>query len=171
MSDVLIVSPITQAITELDKTRENLVNVASKTGEVIGAYAKAISNAFNIVSTTGEVITAWYDLKGKKAQPVKAERAKFVEVMKARGFESSTIDTYWMRVKEASGRVKTKNRVSGGTAVDDATIRDLKMILNRIDNAERETAPLSFKIVDLLLECADMAGIDTSAYGLTSDEE
>jgi uncharacterized protein YifE (UPF0438 family) len=163
MSDVLVVSPSGDTVTQLDTARDNLANVATKTGEVIGAYAKALCKAFNLVSTT--------DLKGKKSQPVKAERAKFVEVMKARGVIPDTIDQYWKRVKEASGRVKTTNRVSGGTSVDDANIRDLKTILNRIDNAESENAPLSFKVVNLFLEIADQMGVDTSKYGLTSDTE
>lgn len=171
MSDVLVVSPSGDTVTQLDTARDNLANVATKTGEVIGAYAKALCKAFNLVSTTGETITPWYDLKGKKSQPVKAERAKFVEVMKARGVIPDTIDQYWKRVKEASGRVKTTNRVSGGTSVDDANVRDLKTILNRIDNAESENAPLSFKVVNLFLEIADQMGVDTSKYGLTSDTE
>ena len=98
MSDVLVVSPLTpvaQAVTELDKKREDFANVAEKTGEVLKAYAKAICNAFNDLSTTGEVILPWYDKKGKKAKPIKAERDKFVEVMVARGISTESIDKYW----------------------------------------------------------------------------
>jgi hypothetical protein len=91
--------------------------------------------------------------------------------MESKGFETGTIDVYWGRVKDASGRVKTNNRVSGGTSVDELNIRDLKTMLNRIDNAETENAPLSNKVVDLLIAAADLMGIDTSAYAITGDNE
>jgi len=177
MENIQVVSPsfqltnVSLAIATLDTTRTNLVNVASKTGEVLQAYANAMNQAFNIVDSLGNVIKPWYDLKGKAQKGVKAERALFVTAMETKGFETGTIDVYWGRVKDASGRVKTNNRVSGGTSVDDLNIRDLKTILNRIDNAETENAPLSNKVVDLLIQAADLMGIDTSAYAITGDNE
>ena len=177
MDTITIVSPafpmtsVSQAVATLDTTRTNVVNVAGKTGEVIGAYGSAMCQAFNIVDSLGNVVKPWYDLKGKLAKGVKEERAKFVTAMESKGFETGTIDVYWGRVKDASGRVKTNNRVSGGTSVDELNIRDLKTMLNRIDNAETENAPLSNKVVDLLIAAADLMGIDTSAYAITGDNE
>ena len=178
MENVTVVSPsfpltnVSLAIATLDTTRTNLVNVASKTGEVLQAYADAMNQAFNIVDSLGNVIKPWYDLKGKAQKGVKAERALFVTAMESKGgFETGTIDVYWSRVKDASGRVKTNNRVSGGNSVDELNIRDLKTMLNRIDNAETENAPLSNKVIDLLIAAADLMGIDTSAYAITGDNE
>jgi len=177
MDTIHVVSPsfpmtsVSQAVATLDTTRTNLVNVASKTGEVLQAYADSMNQAFNIVDSLGNVAKPWYDLKGKLAKGVKEERAKFVTAMESKGFETGTIDVYWGRVKDASGRVKTNNRVSGGNSVDELNIRDLKTILNRIDNAETENAPLSNKVIDLLIAAADLMGIDTSAYAITGDNE
>jgi hypothetical protein len=50
---------------------------------------------------------------------------------------SATVDTYWSRVKTASGYVP-KGRVSGGTDVDAKTAAELKTMINRILNAEEE---------------------------------
>ena len=171
---VAVVAPFTmtnvsQAVANLDSTRTAVANVAGKTGEVIGAYGVAMCQAFNLTDKDGNITTPWYDLKGKLSQGVKDERAKFSSAMEAKGFAKPTIDVYWQRVKEASGRVKTVNRVTGGNSVDDMNIRDLKTILNRIDNAN--DAPLSNKVVALLLQAADQMGIDTKNYAIGQDQE
>jgi hypothetical protein len=64
-------------------------------------------------------------------------------------------------VKDAAGRPKKAGKVSGGNSVDDLNIRDIKTILNRILGTDEDSAPLSFKAKDLLLEVADLIGIDT----------
>jgi len=166
-----IIATTPAPVVNLDKAREGVVNVAGKTGEVIKTYGAAMCQAFNLTDPQGNVTTPWYDLKGKLALGVKEERAKFVGAMQSAGFETPTIDVYWQRVKEASGRVKTQNKVTGGVDVDAENIKMLKSILNRIDTVEPEKAPLSNKVVALLLMAADQMGIDTSAYAIGQDQE
>ena len=161
-SNVLVVAP-TYLVADLSVTRKAFVGGLVKTGALIKDYAGDMCAQFNTA------VTPWYELKGKLAKGVKEERALFVADMTEAGYEKGTIDVYWQRVKEASGRVKTTNRVTGGTSVDDMNIRDLKTILNRIDNAD--DAPLSNKVVDLLIAAADLMGIDTSAYAVSGDNE
>jgi len=170
MEKTIIANAIPLVI-NLDNARTAVVNVAGKTGEVIKTYGAAMCQAFNLTDPQGNVTTPWYDLKGKLALGVKEERAKFVGAMQSAGFEQGTIDVYWQRVKEASGRVKTQNKVTGGIDVDAENIKMLKSILNRIDTVEPEKAPLSNKVVALLLMAADQMGIDTSAYAIGQDQE
>ena len=158
-------------VINLDNARHALVGGMVKTGEVLKMYADAMNQAFNLVNDAGKVTTPWYDLKGKLAAPVKEERAKFVAEMQAAGFDTGTIDVYWSRVKDASGRVKSNNKVKGALDVDALNIKDLKTILNRISDSESEKRPLSNKVIDLLVKAADLMGIETDGYGLTSDEE
>jgi len=164
---VTIVSP---SVINLETARNELVAVAGKTGEVLNAYAKAMCQAFNLTDSTGKVTTPWWELRGKLMKGVKEERAQFAKAMGDK-FDTGTIDVYWGRVKDASGRVKSTNKVTGGSKVDDENIRTLKTMLNRIDNAEVETAPLSFKVVHLLLQVADQMGIDTKAYAIAGDTD
>jgi len=153
-------------VVNLDAARGAFIGGLVKTGEVLKTYAEGMNQAFDLRDNEGNVTTKWYDLKGKLKAGVNDERAKFVADMKAAGYEQGTIDVYWQRVKEAAGRTKTKNRVTGGNSVDDSNIRDLKTILNRIDNATEESAPLSHKVVALLVEAADLMGINTSEYAI-----
>ena len=170
MEKTVIANAIPSVI-NLDTARNGVVSVAGKTGEVIKTYAAALCQHFNIVNNQGNVTTPWYERKGTDKKPVTEERAKFVGAMQAAGFETPTIDVYWQRVKEASGRVKTQNKVTGGIDVDAENIKMLKTILNRIDTVEPEKAPLSNKVVSLLLMAADQMGIDTSAYAIGQDQE
>ena len=162
---ITIVTPT--LVVDLNKSRKAFVGGLVKTGELIKGYAGDMCAQFNTS------ITPWYELKGKLAQGVKEERKLFVADMLEAGYDTPTIDVYWGRVKDASGRVKSTNKVTGGNSVDDMNIRDLKTMLNRIDNAETESAPLSNKVVAILLMAADQMGIDTKAYaiGADSDEE
>jgi hypothetical protein len=156
-------------VVDLGKARKSFVGSLRKTSEVLAVYAQGMSQAFDLKDNQGNVTTKWYDLKGKLKQGVNDERALFVADMTEAGYEKGTIDVYWQRVKEASGRTKPQNRVSGGVDVDAENVKNLKTMLNRIDNAEPETAPLSFKVVALLLEAADLMGIDTKGYAITGE--
>jgi hypothetical protein len=163
MDTVTIIAPT--LVVDLNKSRKAFVGGLVKTGELIKGYAGDMCAQFD---TT---ITKWYDLKGKLAQGVKEERKLFVADMLEAGYDTPTIDVYWGRVKDASGRVKSTNKVTGGNSVDDMNIRDLKTMLNRIDNAETESAPLSNKVVAILLMAADQMGIDTKAYAIGADTD
>jgi len=150
MSNVITVGEFDQSI--LDKARGALVGGVSSTGELIASYAKVLCEVFDVRGTNGELIAKWYDLRGKDAKGIKDERAKFVNAMmdKSPKFIKSitpdasgnlkrkptaTVDTYWARVKEASGYV-ANGKVSGSTDVDAKTGAELKTMINRILNAE-----------------------------------
>lgn len=137
-------SGVSQALSEagvinLTEARKAVVSGLMKTGEVLQTYANGMCQWFNLVDEDGNVTTAWYDLKGKLKQGVNEERARFVADMTAAGFDKGTIDTYWMRVKEKSGRAKTSTKVTGGEQdVDAKTLAELKTIINRIFKAEEK---------------------------------
>ena len=136
----------------IDKAEIALVDGASKIGELIQGYANVLCQVFNVMDTTGQtIITPWYKLEGKEAKGIKARRASFVARMIARGYTkgtdkdgnpkaSSTVDTYWARVKEASGHVPNGNTVSGTVDVDTKTAAELKTIINRILKSEEDGA-------------------------------
>ena len=150
-------TPINQAIVsqygELDRARDAYIEGLAKTGQVLKGYAVAMNNTFGF---------GWWDSKGDIKKFVKLEHDRFVSAGETKlGWTRSQIDLYWSRVKDASGRPKKAGKVSGGNSVDDLNIRDIKTILNRILGADEDSAPLSFKAKDLLLEVADLIGIDT----------
>ena len=128
--------------------RSALVEGVTKTGAVIKNYSGAIASVFDRRDTEGNVILNWWALDGKEAKGIKAERAlfantlmdrdsKFIKSTDATGKRTptATVDTYWQRVKEASGYVP-KGKVSGGTDVDAKTAAELKTMINRIVDAE-----------------------------------
>jgi len=137
----------TQAIDTgiLDAAEIALVDGVSKTGDLIQGYADALCAVFNRRDTEGHTLEAWYNLVGAERKGIKARRASFVQRMIARGHvkagttdkPSATVDTYWQRVKEASGYVP-KGRVSGGTDVDAKTLAELKTMINRILKSEED---------------------------------
>jgi hypothetical protein len=85
--------------------------------------------------------------------------------VKPDGKPSATVDTYWMRVKEASGYVP-KGRVTGGTDVDAKTVTELKTIINRIFKAEEEGQdPLASQFKGQLMEIFEGLGGDVDTLG------
>jgi hypothetical protein len=149
----------------LDIARSALVETAVKTGKVIIDYSSAISAIFDVKDINGKVITKWYDLEGKDKKGVKAERAlfantlmdrdaKFIKSIDADGKRTptATVDTYWMRVKEASGYVPS-GRVTGSNDVDTKTATELKTMINRILKSEEDGQEChASMIVNLLKE-------------------
>lgn len=162
----------------LSIARSALVETAVKTGDVIVNYSKAISEVFDLKDTNGRVITKWYDLKGKDKKGIKAERAlfantlmdrdsKFIKETKPDGTRvpTATVDTYWQRVKEASGYVPS-GRVSGGTDVDSKTVAELKTMINRILKAEEEGQdPTASMFKGQLMEVFEGMGGDVDTLG------
>jgi hypothetical protein len=119
--------------------RRNLVSAARGTGEVLQGYADALCLSFNVRALeTGAMLTPWYELRGKDAKGIKAERALFVTAMEEAGFNDGTIKVYWQRVKEASGYVTAGNRVKGASDTDGKTATEMKTIINRILKAEED---------------------------------
>lgn len=137
-----IVTPVAAvaapSVVNLDAARSALVEGVKKTGDLIADYAQALSVEFTLYDNQNKVTTPWWELKGKLAAGIKAERAKFVAAFEARGFEKATIDVYWSRVKDAAGRVKTQNRVAGSGDPESLNMEDLKRLINRIFKMEEE---------------------------------
>ena len=127
----------------LSTARSALVEGVSKTGDLIQGYANVLCEVFDRKDTNGKTIAKWFDLVGKDKKGVKAERALFVQAMIERGHvkpdgkPTATVDTYWMRVKIASGYTPN-GRVSGGTDVDSKTLAELKTMINRIYKADED---------------------------------
>ena len=136
----------------LDITRNALVEGVTKTGVVIENYSNAIASVFDRKDINGNVIAKWFDLDGKEAKGIKAERAlfantlmdrdaKFIKEIKTNADGTSvrvptaTVDTYWQRVKIASGYVP-KGKLKGSNDVDAKTASELKTMINRIIGAE-----------------------------------
>lgn len=168
-TSVITVSEYDQSI--LDNARNALVNEVSKTGEVIQGYANVLCEVFNRKDTEGNTIEHWFNLVGKDKKGIKEERARFVTAMIARGFvkpdgkPSATVDTYWQRVKEASGYVP-KGRVSGGTDVDSKTLAELKTMINRILKAEEDGQdPSASMFKGQLMEIFEGLGGDVDTLG------
>lgn len=137
MTNEVITTAIDSGI--VASARRNLVKAAKGTGEVIQGYADALCMTFNVRALeTGALVTPWFELKGKEAKGVKAERDLFVSDMTEAGFKDGTIKVYWQRVKEASGYVTAGNRVKGATDTDGKTATELKTIINRILKAEED---------------------------------
>jgi len=137
MTNEVITTAIDSGI--VASARRNLVKAAKGTGEVIQGYADALCMAFNVRALeTGALVTPWFELKGKEAKGVKAERDLFVTDMTEAGFKDGTIKVYWQRVKEASGYVTAGNRVKGASDTDGKTATELKTIINRILKAEED---------------------------------
>lgn len=147
--------------------RRNVVSAAKGTGEVIQGYADALCMAFNVRALeTGDMVKPWYELKGKDAKGVRAERAEFVTAMTEAGFKKGTIDVYWQRVKEASGYVTAGNRVKGASDTDGKTLTELKTIINRIFKAEESGEDCkASEVKGLLMEAYEALGGDVDNLG------
>jgi len=143
VSEMTNITTAPALVSNLDAAREGFANAAVSTGEAIREYAGAMLYHFSVKDlATGAIVTPWYDVVGGAlGKGIKAERAKFVELFLARGFDKPTIDVYWSRVKIASGKPKTVTRVqSSGSALDDATLADLKTLINRIMKSDEVDA-------------------------------
>ena len=141
----------TQAIDTgiLDQAEIALADGVSKTGDLIQGYANALSQVFDRRDTEGNIIAKWFTLEGAERKGIKARRAsfvqrmmqnpKFVKTIKADGTKVPTapVDTYWSRVKEASGYVPS-GRVTGANDVDAKTAAELKTMINRILKSEED---------------------------------
>ena len=152
----------------LDIARSALVETAVKTGKVIVDYSSAISQIFDVKDVNGKVITKWYDLEGKDKKGVKAERALFANTLMDRDpkfiketktnadgtlvrVPTATVDTYWQRVKEASGYVPS-GRVTGSNDVDAKTATELKTMINRILKSEEDGQECHASMITTLLK-------------------
>ena len=162
--NVVAIAPATRA-PMVSKARKGLVSFLktkdAKVGEFLKGYADALCAAFNTEHTP------WFELKGKLGKEVKAERAEFVVDMKAAGYEQGTIDVYWGRVKDASGRIKAPaGKVTATKDVDAEVMKGLATILNKIYAAEDADADCkASKFKKQLLEAFTALGGDQMELG------
>lgn len=157
-----------EAAKALVAARSGLVNAAKSTGDVIGKYADAMCIMFNVFDDEGDLLTPWYELKGKAKSGIKAERAYFASDMLAAGFETPTVDVYWQRVKEASGYITPKNRVSGSTGIDAKNKEGLQTIINRIfagDESGDSSGAISSEYKGPLMDIFEALGGDVNKLG------
>ena len=132
----------------LSIARNALVEGVTKTGVVIDNYSNAISSVFDRKDINGNVIAKWFTLEGKEKKGIVAEKAlfantlmdrdpKFIKEIKPDGtrVHTATVDTYWQRVKVASGYVP-KGKLKGSNDVDTKTAVELKTMINRILKSE-----------------------------------
>jgi hypothetical protein len=167
MSDTTIITTTAIDSGIVASARRNLVKAAKGTGEVIQGYADALCLTYNVRALdTGAALTPWYELKGKDAKGIKAERAEFVTAMTEAGFNDCTVKVYWQRVKEASGYVTAGNRVKGASDTDGKTLTELKTIINRIFKAEESGEDCKASDVKgLLMEAFEALGGDVDTLG------
>jgi hypothetical protein len=167
MSDTTIITTTAIDSGIVASARRNLVKAAKGTGEVIQGYADALCLTYNVRALdTGAALTPWYELKGKDAKGIKAERAEFVTAMTEAGFNDGTVKVYWQRVKEASGYVTAGNRVKGASDTDGKTVAELKTIINRIFKAEESGEDCKASDVKgLLMEAFEALGGDVDTLG------
>ena len=146
MTNVIVSQAIDTGI--LSIAREALVEGVTKTGAVIDNYSNAIASVFDRKDTNGNIIAKWYELEGKEKKGIIAEKALFANTLMDRDAKfiksidvdgkrtpTATVDTYWQRVKIASGYVP-KGKLKGANDVDAKTATELKTMINRILGAE-----------------------------------
>jgi len=104
----------------------------------IASYARTLEVAFNIVDAKGKVLTPWWALKGKAKAPIKAENIAFKAGVDARGLAKGVGNTYWGRVKAASGYVTKGKASKAGETVDDKSLAELKTLINRAYKADED---------------------------------
>jgi hypothetical protein len=167
MSDTTVITTVAIDSGIVASARRNLVKAAKGTGEVIQGYADALCMTYNVRALdTGAALTPWYELKGKDAKGIKAERVEFVAAMTEAGFNDGTVKVYWQRVKEASGYVTAGNRVKGASDTDGKTVAELKTIINRIFKAEESGEDCKASDVKgLLMEAFEALGGDVDTLG------
>jgi len=126
----------------LDSLLLKFVDNASSTGDVIDEFAVELCKQFNKDGI------AWYDLKGKHSKPVNEYRTKFVETFEkpmkldkktnklVRKFSDAVINSYWGRVKIASGKVVQAKVMNDIINVRKLTLDDLITAIRRVEKAE-----------------------------------
>jgi hypothetical protein len=167
MSDTTIISTTAIDSGIVAGARREFVKGLKGTNDVLQGYADALCMAYNVRALdTGAALTPWYELKGKDAKGIKAERALFVTDMTEANFKDGTIKVYWQRVKEASGYVTAGNRVKGASDTDGKTMAELKTIINRIFKAEESGEDCKASDVKgMLMEAFEALGGDVDTLG------
>jgi hypothetical protein len=168
-ASVINVTTPSATILNLTKAREGYVKGIKKTGDVLRTYSDAMCQAFNLTDADGNVTTPWYDLKGKLAKGIQDERKAFVTDLESGGFTKATAYVYWGRVAEASGKMKSVTKVSGGSVdIDAKTLAELTTIINRIFKHEETEGVDDSKASQAkrhLMDAYSMLGGDVMSLG------
>jgi len=165
--DTLVTEPVVE-LSEGEKAYKALVTARDecatglRSGDgLIVTYARAIS------AICGE---GWVYLVGAESKTVRAERALFNLAMGLiTGVENKPLrakcNTYWSRIRDAAGYVKTDS-ASSALTIDQKTLAELKTMLNRIFNGEANDAcPESSDIKHLLIDAFEALGGDMKTIG------
>jgi len=158
------------------------------------AHGVLMASHFDVIEN-GVIKCKWFDLQGKakeaKINPeatlfyamfpesndrvahLTKEQIAFMPKDKLRElglFSKGTAHSYWAKVKffgsEKEAAAKTK--VTKTDTLDQANAKVLLKMLTALDKAEPASAPLSFKVLQLLVSAADLMGVDLK--GLSFDE-
>ena len=158
MNTISVVSPAAQAATlsvgdslsKLVGARRGYIAGIKGEGTSLGVYAQWMCSTFNVVDDKGEVIKPWYSLTGKASMGVKAEFKGFADDLQAAGYAPGVEYTYWARVKDASGRAKSGNKVQGDPAdILVKTLAELKTMINRINNARSDNTSSRERVIEV----------------------
>lgn len=141
-----------QPSVDLGTAREGYIASIKSENLNLKEYADAMNAAFSVLDASGKVLTPWYELRGKASSGVKAEFSAFSAAIKAAGYGNNVDYVYWGRVKDASGRVKSGNKVQSGDTDDLAlSLEDIKRVLNRT-NKLRKVGGKAFERLDEVYE-------------------
>jgi hypothetical protein len=166
MEKTVIASAIPEAVVA---ARGECVAKITEGKGVIAAYAKALETAFNIVDAkTGKILTPWYALKGKAKAPVKAENLAFKLAINTAGFAKGVDNTYWGRVKTASGYQAKGKASTADMTVDDKSLAELKTLINRAYKADEDGedgAEKTLKMMGKLKDVYKALGGDVDKLG------
>lgn len=146
IQNVLVVSPIVATETNGDiyskmvNARKIAVRDAAQGDISLGVYAEHLCKVFNVIDSQGKTLKPWYALQGKEGKAVKLEFKAFQADIQASGRFADRVEyTYWGRLKDMSGRVKTTGKTAGeGSDEIKRTRSEIGTIINRINESGDE---------------------------------
>lgn len=146
IENVLVVSPVVATQTngdvysQLVSARKIAVRDMAKGDISLGVYAEHLCKVFNVTDAQGKVLKPWYALQGKDKKAVTLEFKAFQADIQSSGRFADRVEyTYWGRLKDMSGRVKTTGKAAGeGTDEVKRTRAEIGTIINRINESGDE---------------------------------
>jgi hypothetical protein len=146
MQNVLVVSPVIATETNGDiyskmvGARKDAVRDMAVGDMSLEEYSKQLCKVFNVVDHMGKVLKPWYALQGKEKKAVTLEFKAFQADIQASGRFAERVEyTYWGRLKDMSGRVKTTGKAAGeGSDEVKRTRAEIGTIINRINESGDE---------------------------------
>lgn len=171
VTDVVETAVVTEPVVEVSEAQERYNELVMARDQC----ATGFRNGDGLIITYARAISAvcgegWVYLVGADSKTVRAERALFNLAMGLiTGVENKPLrakcNTYWSRIREAAGYVKTDS-ASGGLTVDQKTLAELKTMLNRIFEGEvNDACPDSSGVKAYLIDAFTSMGGDMSKIG------